>query len=60
MNKPNNYEPIIPAKNEWEFVYNFVLEELDEEFDINELLAEMGKEEKEEGRALVNQSRRTS
>ena len=30
MNKPNNYEPIIPAKNEWEFVYNFVLEELEE------------------------------
>jgi predicted HAD superfamily Cof-like phosphohydrolase len=30
MNKPNNYEPIIPAKNEWEFVYNFILEELEE------------------------------
>jgi predicted HAD superfamily Cof-like phosphohydrolase len=30
MNKPNNYEPIIPDKKEWEFVYNFILEELEE------------------------------
>jgi len=30
MNKPNNYEPTIPDKKEWEFVYNFVLEELEE------------------------------
>ena len=30
MNKPNNYEPTIPARKEWEFVYNFVLEELEE------------------------------
>ena len=31
MNKPNNYEPIIPKnKGEWEFVYNFILEELEE------------------------------
>jgi len=30
MNKPNNYEPIIPERKEWEFVYNFVLEELEE------------------------------
>jgi predicted HAD superfamily Cof-like phosphohydrolase len=30
MGKPNNYEPIIPAKKEWEFVYNFILEELEE------------------------------
>lgn len=30
MNKPNNYEPTIPAQKEWEFVYNFVLEELEE------------------------------
>ena len=30
MNKPNNYEPTIPEKKEWEFVYNFVLEELEE------------------------------
>jgi len=30
MNKPNNYELIIPDKKEWEFVYNFVLEELEE------------------------------
>ena len=28
--KPNNYEPTIPEKKEWEFVYNFVLEELKE------------------------------
>jgi len=31
MNKPNNYEPTIPEnRGEWEFVYNFVLEELEE------------------------------
>jgi hypothetical protein len=30
MNKPNNYAPTIPAKPEWDFVYNFVLEELEE------------------------------
>ena len=30
MNKPNNYEPTIPDKKEWEFVYNFILEELEE------------------------------
>lgn len=30
MNKPNNYEPVIPNKKEWEFVYNFILEELEE------------------------------
>ena len=30
MNKPNNYVPTIPAKSEWDFVYNFVLEELEE------------------------------
>jgi predicted HAD superfamily Cof-like phosphohydrolase len=28
--KPNNYEPTIPEKKEWEFVYDFVLEELEE------------------------------
>ena len=28
--KPNNYEPTIPEKKEWEFVYNFILEELEE------------------------------
>jgi len=28
--KPNNYEPTIPEKHEWEFVYNFILEELEE------------------------------
>jgi len=30
MNKPNNYEPVIPEKKEWQFVYNFILEELEE------------------------------
>ena len=30
MGKPNNYEPTIPDKKEWEFVYNFILEELEE------------------------------
>jgi predicted HAD superfamily Cof-like phosphohydrolase len=30
MNKPNNYTPIIPDRKEWEFVYNFILEELEE------------------------------
>jgi len=30
MNKPNNYVPTVPAKPEWDFVYNFVLEELEE------------------------------
>lgn len=28
--KPNNYKPNIPSKKEWEFVYNFILEELEE------------------------------
>ena len=30
MGKPNNYEPIIPAEKEWMFVYDFILEELEE------------------------------
>ena len=30
FNKPNNYEPTIPEEKEWKFVYNFVLEELEE------------------------------
>jgi predicted HAD superfamily Cof-like phosphohydrolase len=30
MNKPNNYTPTIPDRKEWEFVYNFILEELEE------------------------------
>lgn len=30
MGKPNNYIPIIPDRKEWEFVYNFILEELEE------------------------------
>ena len=28
--KPNNYEPTIPEEKEWKFVYDFVLEELEE------------------------------
>ena len=28
--KPNNYEPTIPEKKEWQFVYDFMLEELEE------------------------------
>ena len=28
--KPNNYEPTIPDKKEWQFVYDFILEELEE------------------------------
>jgi predicted HAD superfamily Cof-like phosphohydrolase len=30
MGKPNNYIPTIPDENEWMFVYNFILEELEE------------------------------
>ena len=30
MGKPNNYEPTIPQKKEWQFVYDFILEELEE------------------------------
>lgn len=30
MGKPNNYNPTIPAEKEWMFVYNFILEELEE------------------------------
>jgi predicted HAD superfamily Cof-like phosphohydrolase len=30
MGKPNNYEPTIPEQKEWQFVYNFILEELEE------------------------------
>jgi len=31
MGKPNNYEPVIPKeKGEWMFVYDFILEELEE------------------------------
>ena len=30
MGKPNNYVPVIPDRKEWEFVYNFILEELEE------------------------------
>ena len=28
--KPNNYEPTIPEKKEWQFVYDFISEELEE------------------------------
>jgi hypothetical protein len=30
MGKPNNYNPNIPEEKEWMFVYNFILEELEE------------------------------
>lgn len=30
MGKPNNYIPTIPSEKEWRFVYDFVLEELEE------------------------------
>jgi hypothetical protein len=30
FNKPNNYEPTIPEEKEWRFVYDFILEELEE------------------------------
>ena len=30
MGKPNTYTPNIPERKEWEFVYNFILEELEE------------------------------
>ena len=30
MGKPNNYIPTIPEEKEWMFVYNFILEELEE------------------------------
>ena len=30
MGKPNNYEPTIPEKKEWMFVYDFIQEELTE------------------------------
>ena len=30
FNKPNNYTPVIPEKKEWQFVYDFILEELEE------------------------------
>lgn len=28
--KPNNYEPVIGEKKQWQFVYDFILEELEE------------------------------
>ena len=30
MGKPNNYEPTVGEKEQWVFVYNFILEELEE------------------------------
>ena len=30
MGKPNNYEPTVGEKKEWKFVYDFILEELEE------------------------------
>jgi len=28
--KPNNYEPTVPEEKDWKFVYDFILEELEE------------------------------
>ena len=28
--KPNNYKPVIGEKKQWQFVYDFILEELEE------------------------------
>ena len=30
MGKPNNYKPVIPPKKDWMFVYDFIMEELEE------------------------------
>ena len=30
MGKPNNFEPTVGEKKEWQFVYDFILEELEE------------------------------
>ena len=30
MGKPNNYTPTIPKEWEWKFVYDFIMEELEE------------------------------
>jgi len=30
MDKPNNYTPVIPEEKEWKFVYDFVIEEIEE------------------------------
>ena len=30
FNKPNNYIPTVPGEKEWKFVYDFILEELEE------------------------------
>ena len=30
MGKPNNYEPVIGDKKSWKFVYDFIMEELEE------------------------------
>lgn len=30
MGKPNNYKPIIPDRKNWMFVYDFIMEELEE------------------------------
>ena len=30
FNKPNKYTPNVPEKEQWMFVYNFILEELNE------------------------------
>lgn len=30
FNKPNNYEPVVPERKDWKFVYEFIKEELEE------------------------------
>ena len=35
MGKPNNYEPTIPDKKNWMFVYDFIREELDRDWETN-------------------------
>lgn len=30
MGKPNNYKPTVPSKKDWMFVYDFIMEELEE------------------------------
>ena len=52
--KPNNYKPIIPEKKEWQFVYDFIQEELEEykeaceNGDIVEVLEKRSKEQGED------------
>ena len=62
FNKPNNYEPTIPSENEWRFVYDFILEELEEYKDsVSKRCKEQGEachfEKVEEGRYVVYRTR---